>query len=537
MPCILILAGGDISRKLPYVKASCGCPALIPINTRPLASYVIEAYRQASEIHLFVGSEFVEEVRRELPPRKHHYKLHGLPPTNGVVGSLRKALESIPDSGDVVVNLVTTIPTRMPSRDEILVANQPAHTSTEWSVISSGPESLSFYPKGSERPPDALAFTGVFRLDSETLRKTVETSKGEKDLINVLKTASTLKKLTIGAVEWIDCGHETNYFRSRAQLVNSRSFNRLKVDGHRGIITKSSENKLKLAREVSYFETLPLSLRILFPRLLGQSGGSTGVESYEMEYYGYPNLAEYLLYWELSKESWWRCFDSLNDTLNLFRIHPASIGPTRYHEFHWAKTIDRIDSYFNDLKDLSLRDALESQSILLNGRRLAPLPELLGKAEKIISSGYRETVFGVFHGDFCFNNILFDVNSGIVRLIDPRGSFGDACPGIYGDYRYDLAKLSHSSIGRYDYFVNGLFDVWVDSSGSFRLETVLRPNAAWLEEMTRWLISEQAADPLEIEVMTALLFLSMCPLHRDDTNRQLAFFLRGMELLHQAFTS
>jgi hypothetical protein len=52
--------------------------------------------------------------------------------------------------------------------------------------------------------------------------------------------------------------------------------------------------------------------------------------------------------------------------------------------------------------------------------------------------------------------------------------------------------------------------------------------------MTRWLVSEQGADPREISVMTALLFLSMCPLHADDSQRQLAFFLRGLELLTQA---
>ncbi len=534
MPSVLVIAGGDISNKLPHLRAGFACPALIPLNTRPLASYVIEFYREGHDIHLFVDEAFLEEVRRELPPLRHGYTLHGVIRGLGVVDTLQQALTAVKDEEDVIVNLVTTIPVEIPGPDEVQGGRLPAHSTSDWSAISRGSEGLDFHAKGTDRPDQALAFTGVFRLPGIVLASAVSSAARRQDLLSVVEAAAVLAPLVLKEVEWIDCGHETNYYKSRASLINSRSFNRLRVDARRGTIVKSSSDKEKLAREVNYLETLPPGLRILFPRLVSVSGSECNIESYEMEYYGYPNLAEYLIYWNLSKESWWRCFDGLHTTLGLFREHPTSIGPSSFRDFHWSKTVNRIDSYLAGINDPVLRHSLSTSTLNLGGVVVPPLPDLLAGAEEVISKAYRETEFGAVHGDFCFNNILFDVASGIVRLIDPRGSFGPTLTGTTGDWRYDLAKLSHSSIGHYDYIVNGLFEVVREGPDRFRLDLGLRGNASWLEEMTRWLIAEQGADPREISVMTALLFLSMCPLHADDSQRQLAFFLQGLQLLNHA---
>lgn len=533
MPTLFILAGGDISNKLPHLHADFACPALIPVNTRPLAAYALEFYRGMQEIHLFVDELFVEEVIRELQPSRHGFTLHGVKRGLGVVDTLQQALDTV-DADDVIVNLVTTIPVSIPELHEVQGGRLPAHSITEWSALSRHEEHLTFYAKGTERPGDALAFTGIFRLPASELKVAVAAAQRRQDLLSVIEAAAARTPLHLKEVDWVDCGHEANYYKSRASLINSRSFNRLKVDTHCGTITKFSSDKEKLAREVSYLQTLPLNLRILFPRLVSVSGSTSRVDSYEMEYYGYPNLAEYLIYWDISKESWWRCFDGLNATLSLFREHPASIGPQSYYDFHWIKTHTRIQTYLSSLTDPVTKNILSSSSLIINGKVIPPLTELLSAAEIVISQSYRESEFGAVHGDFCFNNILFDVTSGIVRLIDPRGSFGATQNGVIGDWRYDLAKLSHSSIGHYDYIVNGLYELIQEQPDVFLLRIELRKNAVWLEEMTRWLINEQKANPREISVMTALLFLSMCPLHSEDAQRQLAFFLRGLELLTQS---
>jgi len=59
------------------------------------------------------------------------------------------------------------------------------------------------------------------------------------------------------------------------------------------------------------------------------------------------------------------------------------------------------------------------------------------------------------HGDLCFCNILYDINSQAIKLLDPKGSFGKI--GIYGDIKYDIAKLKHYVHGKYDFIINDLF--------------------------------------------------------------------------------
>ncbi|TAE91626.1 MAG: hypothetical protein EAZ81_05590 [Verrucomicrobia bacterium] len=529
------MAGGDISEKLPYLRTESRCPALLPLHTRPLASYVIDFYRANHDVHLFVNEEFRDLVAQEIPALRNGYTLHGVGPSDGVVATLRMAMAAVPEAEDIIVNLVTTVPVSAPTLGEVQVAHLPLHHALDCSALLGDSSSyLQFYAKGEARPDDARAFTGVFRLRAESLHQAILAAPRVNDLLSVLEQASLFGHLNVQQVDWIDCGHESNYYRSRAALINSRSFNKLHVDTHRGTIIKSSSEKTKLAHEVAYLETLPADLRVLYPRLVSVSGTRGKVDSYEMEYYGYPNLAEYLLYWSLSKESWWRCFDSLDSTLSLLRAHRTTAGIASYRDFHWEKTIRRIDQYLSSITDPSLRDALSSSSLRIGHETCAPLPQLLEQAEKVILGGYRESEFSVVHGDFCFNNILFDVSSGIIRLIDPRGSFGPTYPGTWGDRRYDLAKLAHSSIGGYDFMVNGLFTVQRQADAHFDLILCQRSNAAWLAEMTDWLIQSQQADPREIAVMTALLFLSMCPLHADDSSRQLAFFLRGLQLLQKS---
>ena len=62
----------------------------------------------------------------------------------------------------------------------------------------------------------------------------------------------------------------------------------------------------------------------------------------------------------------------------------------------------------------------------------------------------------LIHGDLCFSNILYDVPNNQYRIIDPRGKWGDS---VFGDIKYDLAKLRHSIVGGYDSINNGLFSI------------------------------------------------------------------------------
>ena len=70
---------------------------------------------------------------------------------------------------------------------------------------------------------------------------------------------------------------------------------------------------------------------------------------------------------------------------------------------------------------------------------------------------YDVDTFSIIHGDLCFANIMVDSNFSFIKVIDPRGKFGTY--DIYGDFRYELAKLFHSVDGKYDFIIKDLFDL------------------------------------------------------------------------------
>jgi hypothetical protein len=136
--------------------------------------------------------------------------------------------------------------------------------------------------------------------------------------------------------------------------------------------------------------------------------------------------------------------------------------------------------------------------------------------------------FTVIHGDFCLSNILYDRRNRFIRLIDPRGEFGSI--EVYGDYRYDLAKLCHSFEGDYDFFVNDLLELdW--RGGELLYSAHLDSRHLEVKRLFRqWIQGRWKDKYAEIKLIESLLFLSMVPLHADRFRSQEAFLARGLEL-------
>lgn len=535
LPTVLLLAGGEISHKLPFLRACCLCPALIPANAKPLVAYHLDYYGKLGyDIIMAVDKAYVDEVERELPSKDNSYKLIAMEGGRGVVDTLEKLLKKM-DDVEVIVNLVTTVPVELVTSYTLQVSSAQLRGTGSWSAVEVVDNELKLYFKNSNRPSEAKVFTGVFRGHAKEILAACSVSLDRSDLLSVVETLIQNRQYNIQEVEWIDAGHESNYHKCRAKLINSRSFNSLHVDQRAGTIEKRSTNKHKLELEVRYYHNIPDELKIFFPRIISPKKSSQDIESYKLEYYGYPNLSEYQMYWSLSEESWWTCFENIDDVVSRLRSHTYHFTKDQYEDFHWGKTLRRIESYLGSLSDQTLAKKLMFGNLKINNKIHAPLNVMLGQAEKIIKNAYDKSVFSVVHGDLCFNNILYDSGSGIIRLIDPRGSFGDENEGVYGDPRYDLAKLMHSSYGHYDYLVNGIYQLDANPD-DFKLSYIERENSCWLEEVMYWILKNQNMDESLIENMCALLFLSMVPLHSDDERRQLAMFLNGVDLLNEALT-
>ena len=132
---------------------------------------------------------------------------------------------------------------------------------------------------------------------------------------------------------------------------------------------------------------------------------------------------------------------------------------------------------------------------------------------------------------YCFSNILFDSSNYCFRLIDPRGRL-DKEAVIYGDPRYDIAKLRHSVVGLYDFIVQDLFKLDTISYNEFSYKIFSQNNYFNLEKVFDKYVEQYNYNNFEIKFIEGLLFLSMIPLHDDNITRQKMFYIRALEIFN-----
>ncbi len=251
--------------------------------------------------------------------------------------------------------------------------------------------------------------------------------------------------------------------------------------------------------------------------------------SVEMELFGYSNLAEKFVYGEDSAEDWTYILERLFAQHKMLESYSQLTDHEALDFIYREKTKTRLDEIQSSEE---LNFLTQPDHLCLNGETILNLPLLLSLIDKIVDElcAYRGD-FSIVHGDYCYSNILFDEKHFIFRLIDPRGRFKEAT--IYGDPRYDLAKIRHSAVGLYDYIVLGMYSLKSAESTSFDLDIFADIDLRIIESYFDQLVVMQGFDPSEIKKVEAMLFLTMIPLHGDDLKRQTALYLTAIKKLNE----
>ncbi|HIC99849.1 MAG TPA: hypothetical protein EYP05_00710 [Piscirickettsiaceae bacterium] len=513
---VLILAAGSIKYKFNFIKFAFNSPALLPINTRSVASFIIDFYLKHNiKVNLVINEQDTDEITNELLYYLDKINLITVNNTQSVIETLFFALNKV-QNNDIIVNLVSTIPTELVDKNSYIVSNE-IFKSKEYSLVFNN----NFFYKG-EKINEGYAFTGIFRTHKNKIIESIQKIGFKNDLMYIIENLKS--ELKQQKTNWIDVGHEINYNKAKNLLISSRSFNKIKIIETKGILIKSSKNKDKFIDEIKYVQMLPNDIQIYFPRILEHIKNNV-----KMEYYGYPTLAEYMLYWKLDSIYWEKIFLSLEQILNEFCKYSYSIGYKAYFDFYYLKYKKRINEFKKQVNYSFLFD----DYIYINNNKYNNLSNLDKKIKEKILQLYSENDFCIMHGDFCFNNILFDIYSNIIRLIDARGSFGNKCKGIYGDRKYDIAKLTHSVVGQYDYIVNNIFKLNINDN---KIEYIIpkRDNYEELKKLNAVLIEKLGYNYRDIMFIVGLLFVSMTPLHYDDINRQIVMYCHGIKILNES---
>ncbi|HMA49846.1 MAG TPA: phosphotransferase, partial [Magnetospirillaceae bacterium] len=328
--------------------------------------------------------------------------------------------------------------------------------------------------------------------------------------------------------QWLDLGHLNTYYDSRRALTTERAFNSLSIT--KDAVCKTSALSEKIEAEAAWFEAIPPGLRGHVPAYLGRVEPGANRAGYSLAYEYLCPLSDLYVFGAFAPAMWRRILSACGDTLALMRSwKPGAIESGWFAHLYEGKAVER---YCRFAAEAGFDPA---QGWTVNGRAFpSPLALIEELAAHIGEPGEEDA--GVLHGDFCFSNILFDFRRGGLKMIDPRGYAEPGRPGIYGDTRYDLGKLHHSVVGRYDFIVAGYYEL--DRPAPDTLDFHVAHGAAQdaVEAQFREVIC--GGDPERERLAAAisvLLFFSMLPLHAENRDRQWAFLANGYRLYHRYF--
>ncbi len=168
--------------------------------------------------------------------------------------------------------------------------------------------------------------------------------------------------------------------------------------------------------------------------------------------------------------------------------------------FYRDKTFERIDLFYR-LSDKS--DGCES----INGRSMPKLSLLLENIDwKWLSAGLP----GRFHGDFHFENIIWNKANDRFHFLDWRQDFsGDL---EVGDIYYDLAKLLHGLIVNHGVVAKKQYSAnWDRAEIKFnfsRLESLVECE----HRLDEWIVAS-GYDLKKVRILTSLIYLNIAALH------------------------
>ncbi len=333
---------------------------------------------------------------------------------------------------------------------------------------------------------------------------------------------------------------ETSAFRDLSVLshfltfitsgFDARFFNALAGDEY--TVTKKSTKTEKIKSEYNFYYLLPENMKMWFvmPYDYKEDAGSA---SYTMERFHMTDIAIRFVHGAVSSEE-------LSDILDKL-FYFVQLRKRKAVDEKTAKQIAKdlyVDKLLARMKDLkALPQYAQFDSLIRMGTSYDSIDaivshymDLYEKVTKLYQE--KEKMLVVGHGDLCFSNILYSREANLLKLIDPKGALEEE--DLYTDPYYDLAKLSHSICGCYDFFNSGLYQITMDRDMKLQLSIDTDPQP-YMDIFKKYL-EENGYSYTKVRLYEASLFLSMLPYHMDQPGKVFGFLLNAVRILEEVET-
>jgi len=176
-------------------------------------------------------------------------------------------------------------------------------------------------------------------------------------------------------------------------------------------------------------------------------------------------------------------------------------------DFYFEKTKNRVSQFLNGSSDCVS---------IINGEEIPPVSEMLSKID---DNWLCDGVASIFHGDLILDNII-EVEDGF-SLIDWRQDFAGRLD--LGDTYYDLAKLNHNLIFNHELVNQNHYMLRQEKEGVY-CDILCRKNLIDCREVLHCFIEENGYDIRKVNMLTAIIWINMSPLHDYPLDRFLFNF-------------
>ena len=499
---------------------------LIPVNGKPIIFFILEQFYKNGVKDIYIGVDYKKEQLEQIVDvyfsEKLNIKYINTDKNKSAGNSLLNIMKNIQD-GKVIVNLGDTYIKKLDFQglDDSIIVSKDFLEEEKWATVELNDTVLTFKHRKKVQSENVFVVCGLYSFSNIDLLREIKSINQDIQITEILEFYNNKISLkTIETNDWLDFGHIDKYYISKKRLIQSREFNSLEYNDLLGTITKRSENKEKFRYEIKWQINLPKNLKVLAPRVLDYNINESPFIT--MEYYSYPTLSEIWIFSELNEKIYYSIIDRLFKILELFKSHKAEVSLKDYKSIYIEKTLSRISEIANS----EILQLFEFEQLNINGKQYNNWDIIKNDIFDKVEELYYENDNCFIHGDFCLSNILYDLRSGIVRLIDPRGIWGN---DENGDVKYDIAKLRHSICGDYDYIVSDLFEINIQhneiSYSTFNSNKINIKK--YFDKKLRF-----SFELKQIKLIEGLLFMSMLALHTDSPMRQKIMYAKSIELLN-----
>ncbi len=525
-PVFLILSAAYISdemaAELGYIP-----PAFLPLGGARLFEH--QCKLASGKVVLSLPQDF------EIPPVDQaaiaRLGIEVIRPENGLSlkDSLLFALAEIGTDGPIEILFGDTLVQGRAAGQADLVSYQNDPANHFWSYYTPENPDAPFSSGYGEGLSKRQILCGHFKMSSAaTWRAALEAAPDFVEALNLYERSTPFTKAPVEA--WFDFGHLTLYYQSKREFAVARAFNSIQSDGI--TLRKSSDQTHKMRAEAQWFKNLPYDLRPYAPRYLGESDKNHRA-GYRLEYVYQPLLSDLYVFGKLPSHVWATILGGCFEFLDVAANHrPSPDAPESAETFAAAffaqMFAEKTKSRFAEFVAGSGYD--HNPELRLNGSKIGDITPLLDKLLALIRPTTPEDI-RFMHGDFFFGNAFFDFKAMRVLTIDPRAMNWAGQPGYFGDYRYDIAKLCHSIVGKYDHILHSRSQLTRHSATDWGFTPTDIAEPQHISALFFELAAEKyGMEKRELLAMTALLFFSMLPLHAESETRQMHLFANALRL-------